>query len=138
MSFEQYPGSPSIDRSKALAYHCITKHTNALSKLRRLLDRLPSLPIGEYFVSCDVLYLDIPYDWAIYRQVRRILGSQWERLQLGHSGTQGHKYITLHNKHRGKWYRLTIVMDPTTDDSKCTLIAGPIEQKQTMIVECTR
>jgi hypothetical protein len=100
----------------------IDRHIQTHEMIRAVVNALPDeLPVHAYFhVGMWAVYIDIPYDWDIYKELRRALGGEWHSSSVHNQDVSGDKFYILRlDGKRG--YNLYISLQPGRVGSSCRL-----------------
>lgn len=87
-----------------------------IARVKEATEQLPDLPEWSRLWATDTeLHIDIPYCWQKYREVRRLLGGNYDSLGA-HTSDQGRAWRYLRH---GTGVALHIILDPTREGSAC-------------------
>ena len=94
-------------------------HKN-LQLVQAVVDALPDELPGNPYVHVGhwAAYIDIPYDWELYKAIRRALGGDWHSYAVHDQEDTGQKFyvLSLHGEY-GKTLYVSLV--PTKDGPNC-------------------
>lgn len=107
---------------KEIMFKQLERSRGYLDEVEALVEALPDeLPEGVSLHAGNwAVYLDIPYDWEMYRQVRRCL-EEWVVTAVLNDEGQGDKFYVLHPPGGDKYdyAKLYITLKPSMNQSKC-------------------
>lgn len=99
----------------------INKGREELNALQRVVDALPDDLPGNPCIHVVkwAVYMDIPYDWGLYKSIRKLLGGDWHSKDV-HVMDDGKKFfiLTLHGNYAECLY---ITLEPLQVGSDCRL-----------------
>lgn len=100
----------------------IHERHKGLDMIREVIDALPDdLPGNPYIHSGYwAAYIDIPYDWELYKAIRRTLGGEWHSRSVHEQEDTGQRFfvLCLHGEYGKDLY---ITLNPTKQGSNCHL-----------------
>ena len=100
----------------------IHRRHKGLDAVREVIDALPNELPGNPYVHAGywAAYIDIPYDWELYKAIRRALGGDWHSSGVHEQEETGQRFfiLRLHGEY-GK--DLFITLQPMIQGSDCHL-----------------
>lgn len=104
--------------SKQTAIEKLKIEANALLEMAQKIETmLPDLPeMVDVWATDRNLRLDLPFNWNLFRQVRRLLGIEWKS-KYRHGDDDGCQYfVYIHHEHKTE---LVLTMKPYHPGSTC-------------------
>jgi len=92
-----------------------------LNRVKEVVKALPDdLPDHHIHVGRWAVYIDLPYDWEVYKSVRRAFGGNWHSSGVHTNDATGQKFFVL--RLGGEYGKdLYITLEPTHVGSNCHL-----------------